>query len=212
MNSKQDLAEYWIRNGIITDRRILKAFQDIKREDFVPSEYKLHAYGDYPVPIPGGATISQPTTVLMMTQALEIKSGQRVLEVGTGSGYQAAILSKLVGSKGKVISTEVVKELEDYAKRNLQKAGIKNVKVVYTDGSRGYEKEAPYDRIIVTAACPSIPEPLVKQLKDDGILIAPVGSRSSQEMIKAKKIKGKLVTENLGDFMFVPLQGEFGFD
>lgn len=212
MNSKEDLAAYWEQSGIITDKRILKAFNEIKREDFIPEEYKLHAYGDYPVPIPGGATISQPTTVLMMTQALEIKPGQKILEVGTGSGYQVAILSKLVGNKGRIISTEVVKEIEDYAKKNLKKAGIKNVAVIFTDGSVGYAKEAPYDRIIATAACPAIPEPLVKQLKEGGILLAPVGSKYSQEMIKARKTKGKLVTESLGDFVFVPLQGKFGFD
>ena len=164
------------------------------------------------MPIPGGATISQPTTVLMMTQALEVKPGQKILEVGTGSGYQAAILSKLVGTKGKIITTEIVKQLEDYARSNLRKANIKNVIIIHTDGSQGYEQEAPYDRIIVTAACPHVPEPLVAQLKEQGILIAPVGSRHSQELLKIKKSKGKLTTENLGSFMFVPLKGKFGFE
>jgi len=212
MNSKQDLAEYWIRNGVIKDNRVIKAFMDIKRELFVPEEYKLHAYGDYPVTIPGGQTISQPTTVLLMTEALDIKHGNKVLEVGAGSGYQAAILSKLVENKGKIITTEIISELIDYANANLKKARIKNVKIIHTDGSQGYEKEAPYDRIIVTAACPKIPKPLVDQLKEDGLIVAPVGSRYSQQVIKGKKIKGQLITESMGEFMFVPLRGKYGFE
>ena len=212
MNSKQDLAEYWIRNGIIKDNRVIKAFMHVKRELFVSEEYKLHAYGDYPVPIPGGQTISQPTTVMMMTEALDVKIGNKILEVGAGSGYQAAILSKLVGNNGKVITTEIVEELIDYANSNINRAGIKNVKIIHYDGSQGYSKEAPYDRIIVTAACPSMPEPLVKQLKENGIIVAPIGSRYSQEVIKGRKIKDELVTETLGDFVFVPLRGKYGFD
>ena len=212
MNSKQDLAEYWIRNGIIKDNIVIKVFMRVKRELFVPEEYKMHAYGDYPVPIPGGQTISQPTTVMLMTEALEVKPGNKILEVGAGSGYQAAILSKLVGNNGKIITTEIVKELIDYASSNLKKSNISNVKLIHTDGSQGYEREAPYDRIIVTAACPEMPEPLVEHLKENGIIVAPIGSRYSQEVIKGKKIKDELVTETLGDFVFVPLRGRYGFD
>lgn len=196
---KKKLADYWIRSGTIKDKRIIKAFEAVPREDFITPEYAGEAYGDYPLPIGYGQTISQPTTVMIMTQALEIREGDRVLEVGAGSGYQAAIISKLVGSKGKVITTEIISLLAVLAENNLRKAGIGNVEVVNWDGSSGYEKEAPYDRIIVTAASPQIPEELVRQLKEGGIIVAPVGQLFiGQEMIKAKKVAGKLKTESLG--------------
>jgi len=131
-----------------------------------------------------------------------------VLEIGAGSGYCAAIMSRLCK---RVITTEIVPELCNYAKENIKKLKIRNVDVVLYDGSKGYEKEAPYGKIMVTAACPKIPEPLVSQLKENGIIIAPVGGSFGQEMLKGTKKGGKLVTESLGDFMFVPLKGKFGF-
>jgi len=163
------------------------------------------------LPIGYEQTISQPTTVLIMTEALELKKGQKVLEVGAGSGYQAALIGNLVGAKGKVITTEIIPELAKFAKANLKKAKIKNAFVVEYDGSQGYGKEAPYDRIIVTAACPEIPKPLVDQLKEGGIIIAPVGSFLGQKMVKGTKRKGGLETYSLGDFVFVPLKGKYGY-
>jgi protein-L-isoaspartate(D-aspartate) O-methyltransferase len=211
MDSKERLIDYWSSRMLITDKRLLDAFKKVPREKFILSGYVREAYGDYPLPIGEGQTISQPTTVMMMTQALELKPGNKVLEIGAGSGYQAAIIARMVGSKGRVITTEIIPDLAKFAVRNLRAANIKNVKVVDWDGSQGYDKEAPYDRIIVTAACPKIPQPLIDQLKDGGIIVAPVGPAYGQRMIKAVKVKGTLKKKSLGAFMFVPLQGKYGY-
>ncbi len=209
---KEHLVDYWESSGTIKDKRLLDAFKAVPREMFIRESYLSEAYGDYPLPIGHGQTISQPTTVMMMTQALELKPGDKVLEVGAGSGYQAAIIAKMVGENGKVITTEIVSELVLFAQDNLKKAGIKNVEVVCLDGSKGYEKQAPYDKIIVTAACPKIPKPLIEQLKEGGIIVAPVGALFfGQNMVKARKVNGKLEKESLGQFVFVPLKGEHGY-
>ncbi len=210
MLEKELLVERWLASGEINDKAVISAFQKVRRELFVPEEYKKEAYIDEPLPIPAGQTISQPTTVVLMLDALEVKPGHKVLEIGAGSGYNAALLGVLVGEKGKVITTEIVPELVKFAKANLKKAGIKNVAIIHSDGSRGYAKEAPYDRIICTAAAPKIPDVLVRQLKEGGILLIPVGQMHAQRMIKARKLKGKLETSDLGDYVFVPLTGKFG--
>lgn len=207
---KQSLVRYWEKSGIIWDKRAINAFKSLRRESFVLKDYARVAYDDRALPIHAAQTISQPTTVMIMTQALEVRPGHKVLEVGTGSGYQAAILGRIVGDKGMVYSTEIIPELVKFAKSNLKKEKVKNVKVLHCDGSEGYAEGAPYDRIIVTAAAPEVPKPLISQLKENGILIAPVGSLFTQEMMKIKK-KGKgLKTKELGYFMFVPLKGKHG--
>ena len=211
---KNKLIEHWRSTGTVKDEKILSAFRKIKRENFILDDYLNEAYGDYPLPILKGQTISQPTTIMMMTQALEPKPGQKILEVGAGSGYQAALLAEVVGSggkNGKVITTEIIPELAEFAKRNIEKAGIKNVEVVHADGSKGYEKEAPYDRIMITAACPKFPEHLLKQLKTNGIIVAPVAAMFDQVMIKAIKHKDSVEKRKLGFFRFVPLRGEHGY-
>jgi protein-L-isoaspartate(D-aspartate) O-methyltransferase len=195
---------------MISDRRVLDAFRRVKRELFVLPGFKKDAYLDEPLPILAGQTISQPTTVVLMLDAFEVKQGQKVLEIGAGSGYNAALLSVLVGRKGKVVTTEIVPELAEFAKNNLKKAKITNVRVIKSDGSIGYAGEAPYDRIICTAAAQKIPDALVSQLKEGGILLIPVGPMYAQRMIKAGKTRGKLETENLGEYVFVPLTGRFG--
>lgn len=205
---KQRLLARWEAQGI--GKRVLDAFKKVPREKFVLEKYKEDAYADVPLPILAGQTISQPTTVVMMLDALEVRQGMKVLEVGAGSGYNAALLSVLVGSKGKIITTEIIPELAEFARKNLKNAGIKNVVVVRHDGSQGFEKEAPYDRIICTAAAPKIPKPLTDQLKEGGVLLVPVGPACGQEMIRARKQKGKIITEKLGGFIFVPLTGKFG--
>lgn len=205
---KESLIRYWQSSGLIKDRSVIEAFRKIRRENFMPKEMKHLAYEDNAFPLMKGQTISQPTTVMIMTQALEVKAGMKVLEIGTASGYQAALLSELVGSKGRVITTEIIPELYESGKKNLSK--FKNVKVVLHDGSTGYKKEAPFDRIIVTAACREIPKALTAQLKSDGILVAPVGPEYNQKMIKLKKVRGKIQEEYLGDFVFVPLRGKYG--
>src|SRR3989344_4727969 len=198
---KKDLIEYWTRNKIITDNNLIKDFTKIQREKFVLKEYKDDAYSDIALPILKGQTISQPTTVMIMLQALELKKTDKVLEVGSGSGYNAALLSKLVK---KVYTTEIIPELVEFAKKNLK--NIKNVMVIHCDGSKGLEKYAPFDKIIITAASEKVPDVLFKQLKDNGILIAPVGPPYLQNLMKYKKKKGKIESINLGNFMFVPLK------
>ncbi len=190
---------------------MIEVFKAIPRENFIPKEYLSESYGDYPLPIKEEQTISQPTTVMIMTGALELKEGEKVLEVGAGSGYQAAIISKMVGRKGKVVTTEIIPGLAEFARENIEKLKIKNVKIVNYDGSQGYKKESPYDKCIITAACPEIPEPIIKQLKENGIIIAPVGDLLGQQMIKGIKKKGKLEKKSLGNFMFVPLKGKHGY-
>jgi len=210
-NLKKRLIENWESSGTIKDKKVIDAFKAVPREKFILKKHLSEAYGDYPLSIGKGQTISQPTTVLMMTEALELKEGDKVLEVGAGSGYQAAIISKLVGKKGEVITTEIIPELAEFAKKNIQKLEIKSVKIINHDGSQGYEKESPYDKIMITAACPEIPEPLIEQLKENGIIMVPVGDLFGQQMIKGVKKKGKLETKSLGYFMFVPLKGKYGY-
>ncbi|KHO48277.1 MAG: protein-L-isoaspartate(D-aspartate) O-methyltransferase [archaeon GW2011_AR5] len=173
------------------------------RENFVLPEQGRYAYANYPLPIPGQQTISQPLTVAVMTEALEARRGDKILEVGTGSGYQAAILSEIVGTTGKIITTEIIPELFEFAKKNL--AGYENTKVICADGSKGYPPEKPYDGIIVTASAPSVPEPLTEQLKEGGRLVIPVGD----QMIIVEKKDG-LQQKFLGYYAFVPLTGKHG--
>lgn len=206
---KEFLIRSWSDSGLIKDTRLINAFRSVQREHFVTKDYLKEAYADYPLPIHAEQTISQPTTVMIMLQALELSENDKVLDIGAGSGYNAALISKIAR---KVISIEIVPELAAYAKGNLKKARIRNVKVVLGDGSKGYGKEAPYDKIIVTAACPSIPEPLIGQLKENGIMIAPIGDFYGQKMIKGVKKRSKLESVELGDFSFVPLKGEYGYD
>ncbi len=201
---KSYLLQRWREQSIIEDEKILKAFSEIKREDFIPKEYQSQAYEDSPLPLGHGATISQPTTIMLMLQALEIKPGNKILEIGTGSGYNAALLSQLAGKKGKIITIEYVKELADSAIKKLK--DFKNVKVLYADGKYGYKSLAPYDRIIITAACQDIPESLMQQLKPNGIMVIPIGPFHNQEVFKITKLKDELKRESLGSFVFVPMK------
>ncbi|MBL7056031.1 protein-L-isoaspartate(D-aspartate) O-methyltransferase [Candidatus Woesearchaeota archaeon] len=211
MVSKQSLINFWKENFSFTEEEI-KTFSEVKREDFVPEQFKDNAYDDSPLPILRGKTISQPTTVMMMTSALKLRKNGKVFEVGTGSGYQTAIISKIVGDKGKVVSAEVIPELVIFARNNLKKSGINNVKVIEEDGSKGYKQEAPFDRIILTAASREFPKELLEQLKPEGIIVGPVGSSKEQEMVRGRKDKnGKLELEFLGQFLFSPLSGKYGF-
>jgi len=192
---------------------VLNAFREIERVHFVPEELRHLSYEDVPLMLLRGKTISQPTTVMIMTSALELSPGDKVFEVGTGSGYQAAIIAKIVGPEGKVISTEVIPELVSFARDNLRKAGIANVEVHEADASKGMESQAPFDRIIITAACREFPKELLGQLKADGIIVGPVGNRDEQSMVRAVKDKsGRFSHELLGPFMFTPMYGKYGFE
>jgi len=211
-SKKQQLINYWLKSGIVKNKRVIAAFRQLKREDFVLEEFVDKVYSDTALPIIEGQTISQPTTIVEMLELLELKPGMKVLEVGSGSGYNAALMGKIVGSKGKVYSTEIVPRLVEFARENINKTSLKNIEIILSDGSEGHAKKAPYDRIIVTAAAPRIPELYAKQLKEGGILVIPVGSEFGQTMVKARKVKGKLVKEELGEYIFVPLKGKYGYE
>jgi len=200
-----------LRGQGIEDEKVLEAFGKIPRHLFVPKEELDLAYHNIPLEVAKGQTISQPYTIAVMLEALELKKGDKVLEVGSCSGYNAALIAHIIGEKGFVYTTEIVPELVAISEHNLNKMKIKNIKIIATDGSLGWPENAPYDKIIITAACPKIPPPLIEQLKEKGIIVAPVGPRFSQRMIKAVKEKEKLKHESLGFFMFVPLRGKYGY-
>ncbi len=198
--SKKDILKFWKNSGLIIDDKLIDAFKKVKRELFVL--YEKESYEDRALPIICKQTISQPSTVMMMLQALEIKEHDKILEIGTGSGYNLALMCKLV--KGDVYSIEIYKDLVEFANNNLKKAKIKNYKIFHRNGYFGLKDYAPFDKIIVTAAPKDIPIELIKQLKIDGIMIIPVGEYS-QKLIKIIKKKDKIIKIDLGDFLFVPM-------
>lgn len=188
----------------IKDKRVLAAMRSIPREHFVPPASRYLAYQDRPLPIGYDQTISQPFIIALMTEALELKGGEKVLEVGTGSGYQAAILARLARS---VVTTERVPSLAERAKKLLDKLGYTNVEVHLAEENLGWRKGAPYDAIIVTAAAPRVPPELLAQLGVGGRLVIPVGSRHIQELCKVTKSSKKTSIRNLGGCRFVALIG-----
>lgn len=193
----------------VSDGRVLDAMRTIPRHLFVPPAYREAAYADSPLPIGQGQTISQPYIVALMTELLEVVPSDRVLEVGTGSGYQAAILAKLARE---VISVERIPEVSRMAEENLLRVGIRNVQLVNGDGTEGFPKKAPYDGILVTAATPSVPEPLVEQLAEAGRLVAPVGARDLQELVRLVKAGQRISRSTHGGVVFVPLLGRYGWE
>ncbi len=202
-----------VRDGRIRSPHVIAAMETIPREHFVPMNEKKHAYVDTPLSIGSGQTISAPHMVGIMTEELDVAPGQQVLEVGAGSGYHAAVVAQIVGKlpKGHVYSVEIKPELAEWARKNLKRAGYDHiVTVIEGDGSSGYSKQAPYDRIFVTCASPDIPPPLVDQLSENGKLLLPVGSTYYSELTGVTKVKGKLRKSQLGGCAFVPMVGEFG--
>ncbi|MEM7823901.1 MAG: protein-L-isoaspartate(D-aspartate) O-methyltransferase [Candidatus Aenigmatarchaeota archaeon] len=198
--------------GYLKSASVEKALRAVPRHLFVPKQLTAMAYRDCPLSIGHGQTISQPSTVVAMTEALQPKRGQKILEVGAGSGWQAGLLGHIVGPKGMVWTIERIIELVHMAKHNLKAAGIKNVHVIHGDGSMGLPNHAPFDRIIVTAACPKIPPLLTTQLKPKGRMVIPVGDLYLQKMILlVRKSKDGFEQTELGNFMFVPLIGRYGF-
>lgn len=205
---RSDLVEFQIKERGITDPRILDAFRKVPRHLFVPENMQAAAYDDFAMPIGSGQTISQPYMVAIMTEKLALIGAEKVLEVGTGSGYQAAILAELAK---KVITVEKIAELSEKAGKVLLELGYMNVELKIGDGTEGYPPEAPYDGIIVTAACPAPPPPLIDQLAEGGRLVLPVGDRYLQNLTIIRKIGGTIETETSIGCMFVPLIGRFGF-
>jgi protein-L-isoaspartate(D-aspartate) O-methyltransferase len=189
----------------ITDRRVLSAIGRIPRERFVPEKYREQAYEDGPLPIGGEQTISQPLIIALMTQALELTGKEKVLEIGTGSGYQTAILAELVK---KVISVERISSLAEKAQKLLHELGYTNIEIHPAQASLGWPAAAPYDAIMVTAGAPNIPDELLEQLKEDGRMVIPVGPRWIQELYKIKKTKAENQVQKLGGCRFVSLIGK----
>ena len=189
----------------ITDNRVIQAMRKVPREIFVPLEHYYAAYDDHPLPIGLRQTISQPFIVALMVQALALKGDEKILELGTGSGYEAAILAELVRE---VVTVEVIPELAESAKRVLDKLGYSNINVHVADKILGWPKEAPYEAIIVSAGAPCVPQVLLDQLAWRGRIVIPVGSRQQQELLKITKYKGRNRVEHYGGCYFVPLIGE----
>jgi protein-L-isoaspartate(D-aspartate) O-methyltransferase len=199
---RETMVRLQIKARGISDRNTLKAMQTVQRHLFIPQEYRDDAYEDRPVPINYGQTISQPYIVAYMTELLHVGSGDTVLEIGTGSGYQTAVLAEFVG---KVYTIEIVKELGLSAKARLESLKYGNVEVKIADGFYGWKEHGPYDGIVVTAAAEYIPPPLLEQLKDGGRMIIPVGSPFSvQNLMLVTKAEGKITTESLMLVRFVP--------
>ena len=195
----------------VNNEVIFNAMRAIPRHEFVPKDKIKEAYINYPLHIGQDQTISQPYTVVFMLNVLDLKKRYKVLEIGSGSGWNAALIGDII-KPGRVYSIEIIKELYEFALNNIKKFKLNNVKIIHGDGSQGYSKNAPYDRIILTASCPFIPKPLLEQLKINGILVAPVGPSFSQDMVKITKIsENDYKEERLGGFIFVPLKGKFGY-
>ncbi len=189
----------------IKDRRVLEVMGRLPRENFVPPEVRRQAYEDKPLPIGAGQTISQPYIIALMTEALELAGREKVLEVGTGSGYQTAILSELAK---KIISVERVPALAESAEKLLKELGYTNIEIHLAEETLGWQQGAPYDAIMVTAGAPDIPDDLLKQLAVGGRMIIPTGSRYMQELCKVTRRRDGVRVENLGGCRFVSLIGK----
>jgi protein-L-isoaspartate(D-aspartate) O-methyltransferase len=192
----------------IKDPRVLAAMRAVERERFTLPEYAVHAYDDGPLPIGFSQTISQPCIVALMSELAGLKGNERVLEIGTGSGYQTAVLSRLAGE---VYSVEIIPELLERARRVLDSIGISNVHLRCADGSEGWPEAAPFDVILVTAAMPGIPRPLVEQLGPDGRLVAPIGEEDLQTLVRLQNINGSWQEQYFGECRFVKMSGKHGF-
>ncbi len=195
------------RRGI-KDPRVLAAMRSVKRDRFVPAEYAEHAYDDGPLPIGSSQTISQPYIVALMSEIAALNGNERVLEIGTGSGYQTTILSRLAAE---VYSIESIPPLYDHARLTLDAMGVRNVHLRCDDGSSGWPEEAPFDVILVTAAMPGIPRPLLEQLSPGGRLVAPIGEEELQTLVRLQRINNSWHEEYFGECRFVRMTGKHGF-
>ncbi|MCE5313352.1 MAG: protein-L-isoaspartate(D-aspartate) O-methyltransferase [Nitrospiraceae bacterium] len=208
----RELAQEMVRSQLaargIHDKKVLDAMADVPRHEFLPEAERKMAYEDMALPIGEGQTMSQPYMVAVMTQLLDLHGNEKVLEIGTGSGYQAAVLSVLASE---VFTIEIVPDLAGRARLDLQRLGYGNVTALMADGTIGLPEKAPFDRIIVTAATPSVPEPLTEQLAEGGVLVAPVGDRWSQTLVRIIKTREGLQQTLHTKCVFVPLLGKYGW-
>lgn len=204
----QQMVECQLRARGIRDERVLDAMMRVPREHFVPPDLRAAAYADQPLPIGSGQTISQPYMVAAMLQALGCRPEDRALEVGAGSGYQAALLAELCAE---VYAVEIIEALAEQARSRLAELGYDNVHVVVGDGTQGLPEYAPFDRIVVAAGAPEVPRPLVEQLADGGRLVIPVGSRLAQRLVIVDRDDGDLLRRQDMSCVFVPLFGRHGW-
>jgi protein-L-isoaspartate(D-aspartate) O-methyltransferase len=204
-SARRQMVERDLKGRGIKDPRVLAAMEAVPRHLFVPDREKAAAYDDRPLPIGSGQTISQPYMVAYMSELLALKGDEKVLEIGTGSGYQAAVLGRLAG---KVYSVEIVPSLSAQAQRRLEQLGTDNVELKIGDGFFGWEEKAPFDAILFTAASPKVPEPLWRQLREGGQIILPLGTAGqTQRLTRVRKTGGKQALEPLTEVIFVPLTG-----
>ena len=201
-----------LRRGYITNQRVEEAMRRVPREEFLPESLRDEAYVDTPLPIGEGQTISAPHMVAIMVEQLDLKRGHKVLEIGAGSGYHAAVCAEIVAPDGHIYTIERISSLASFAESNLKKTGYANlVTVIFADGTKGLPEHAPYDRIFVAAAAPDVPSPLAEQLADGGKMLVPVGGKFYQDLIRVERTGKKFLKENLGGCVFVPLIGEYGY-
>lgn len=214
------LVQNLIKEGVLHSPRVIETMRKVSREKFLPENMRNYSAVDTPLPIGFGQTASAPHMVSIMNEALQLDTGVKVLEIGAGSGWHAATMAELIAPKtaprsewGHVYTVEIVQGLAEFARKNIMNGGYGDrVTIIHADGSIGYPEKAPYDRILVTAAAPDIPKPLIEQLKPTGIMLIPVGNLSLfQNLIKITKgSDGKIKQENLGGVAFVPLTGKYG--
>ena len=206
--ARQRMVQEQLVSRGINDARVLEVMARVPRHLFLESELRNQAYEDHPLPIGASQTISQPYIVALMAQALELKGTERVFEVGTGSGYLAAVLSELCAE---VFSVETVEKLASKARNLLTSLGYRNVSVLMGDGTLGWKEHSPYDAVVISAAAPCIPRPLLEQLKTPGYLVFPMGERELQTLVRIRKDKAGIREEYLGECQFVKLKGQYGW-
>ncbi|MEW5748012.1 MAG: protein-L-isoaspartate(D-aspartate) O-methyltransferase [Candidatus Thermoplasmatota archaeon] len=210
--ARSELVDGLLRRGYVSKPAVAAALRKVPREEFLPVRLRDEAYIDTPLPIGSGQTISAPHMVAMMAEALDLRPGQRVLEVGGGSGYHAAVAAELVSPGGHIFTVERIPELADFARDNISRTGYSDrVTVVLSDGSVGLPSEAPFDRIFVACGAPTVPAPLKEQLRDGGLMLVPVGGRMYQDLVKVQRRGSVYSTTSLGGCVFVPLIGEHGY-
>jgi protein-L-isoaspartate(D-aspartate) O-methyltransferase len=213
MRAERDtLVDSLLNRGYIVSSAVEEAMRRVPREEFVPARLKNDAYVDTPLPIGAGQTISAPHMVAIMVEKLSLEQGMKVLEVGSGSGYHAAVVAETVAPDGHVFSIERIEPLALFAEDNLKRTGYGDlVSVIVGDGSKGLAEHAPYDRIFVACGAPEVPSPLTDQLADGGRMLVPVGGRMYQDLVCVERKGDRIIRQNYGGCVFVPLIGEFGY-
>ncbi|MBI4043661.1 MAG: protein-L-isoaspartate(D-aspartate) O-methyltransferase [Candidatus Diapherotrites archaeon] len=211
---RAQLVEYLKSTHALVSKDIEEAFARVPRELFLPFSLRTQAYEDEAIPLLASQTVSQPSTLATMLEALQVKKEMNVLEVGSGSGYVCALLAELVGPKGRVTGMELLPALAETAQSNLRQTPYTNIQTVQGDGTLGFEPNTPYDRVLVSAAAPFVPKPLFSQLKEGGRIVAPVGEKFVQTLQIVEKKNGKLLKKDVHPFtyQFVPLKGKHGWN